>query len=95
MIRYFYVLFINILRIPYYMCKAEYMLRHAERYTEEERYALDIKVINILKRTGGITTHVIGQYNLPKKGGCYKVQQPGSFAAGLLTNAKTKLLQLR
>lgn len=51
------------------MLIAEHMLKHANRYSEEERYALDIKVINILKRTGGIKTRVVGQYNLPREGG--------------------------
>lgn len=69
MIRFFYVLLINMFRIPYYIWIAECMLKHPERYTEKERYALDIKVIKILKRTGGVKTRVFGQEQLPKKGG--------------------------
>ncbi|MGN0153168.1 MAG: lysophospholipid acyltransferase family protein [Lachnospiraceae bacterium] len=69
MIRFFYVFLMNMFRIPYYLGVAEYMLRHPEKYTEEERYALDIKVIKILKRTAGIRTKVFGQEQLPSNGG--------------------------
>lgn len=69
MIRFFYVFLMNMFRIPYYLGVAEYMLRHPEKYTEEERYALDIKVIKILKRTVGIRTKVFGQEQLPPNGG--------------------------
>lgn len=69
MIRFLYVLFVNIFRIPYYIGIAEHMMQHPDRYTAEERYALDIKVIKILKRTAGIKTKVFGQEQLPQEGG--------------------------
>jgi 1-acyl-sn-glycerol-3-phosphate acyltransferase len=48
---------------------AEHMMRHLDQYSVEERYAVDVKVIEILKRSIGVKTQVFGRENLPGEGG--------------------------
>lgn len=69
MFRFFWVIFVNLFRIPYYVIKAECMQMHIKDYTEKQRYALAMKVANMVRRTAGIKTSVYGTQNLPKSGG--------------------------
>ncbi len=60
---------INLLLALYYIGRAEYIIKHANQYTEEQRFALDMTVIKVIKFTGGIRTKVYGAENLPNEGG--------------------------
>ena len=67
--RFYYVIFINLFRIPYMMRKMRYYADHPEKYSEEQRYALARHVARIIKRTGVILTSATGKENLPQEGG--------------------------
>lgn len=55
--------------VVYYICKAHYIDRHGERYSEEERYKMARKCIRIMMRNGRIETESFGQELLPQEGG--------------------------
>lgn len=55
--------------VVYYICKAHYIDRHGERYSEEERYKMARKCIRIMMRNGRIETESFGQELLPEEGG--------------------------
>ncbi len=67
--RFYYVIFINLFRIPYMIRKMRHYADHPEKYSEEKRYALARHVARIIKRTGVILTSVTGKENLPREGG--------------------------
>ncbi|MGM9643686.1 MAG: lysophospholipid acyltransferase family protein [Eubacteriales bacterium] len=69
MLRFIYVIVINIFRIFYYVPKMSYYAKHPEKYSEEERYALAQKVVKIVVRTSRVETEYEGRENLPKTGG--------------------------
>lgn len=69
MLRFIYVIVVNIFRIFYYAPKMAYCARHPEKYSDEYKYALALKLINTVQRTGRITTECEGRENLPKEGG--------------------------
>ena len=47
----------------------QYYADHSEKYTEEQRYHLAVKLIERMKKKGRIETVVYGQQNLPEQGG--------------------------
>lgn len=69
MLRLVFTIIVNIPRIVYFVPKMSYYARHPEKYSEEERYALAIRLINIVKRTSRVKTEYIGADRLPKTGG--------------------------
>lgn len=69
MLRFIFVISISIPFILYYIPKAVYYVHHPERYNEEDRYCLALKIIGRLKKNARIQTIVDGQNNLPKEGG--------------------------
>ena len=60
---------INLHRIVFYVAKARLWMRHPERHTEEERYALANEMVTKMNRSAGYNTIAYGQENLPKEGG--------------------------
>lgn len=69
MLRFVYVIVMNLFRAPYMITKMRREADHPEKYSEEERYRLVRHVIYLMKRTGRITTEASGEENLPKEGG--------------------------
>ena len=69
MIKFFYVIFMNLFRAPYIIPKMRYQAKHPEKYSEQKRYNLVRHVITLIKRTGRIHTKFYGEENLPKEGG--------------------------
>lgn len=69
MIRFFYVILINLFRAPYMISKMRYAADHPEKYSIEQRYELTKVVVRMTKNTGMIITKAFGQENLPKEGG--------------------------
>ena len=69
MLRFIYVIFINLFRIPYMMRKMRYYADHPERFSEERRYALARRVANMIRRTAVVRTISSGTENLPEEGG--------------------------
>lgn len=69
MIRFFYLIFVNLFRAPFMLTKMRQQAAHPEKYSEEERYKLARKCVRIIKRTGGIYTKAYGTENLPDEGG--------------------------
>lgn len=69
MIRFIYVIFLNLFRAPFMLTKMRYWAAHPEKYNEEECYSLAKRCIRTMKLTGGITTKAYGVENLPTEGG--------------------------
>lgn len=69
MIKYFYVILRNIFKVPYFISKMREMASNIDKYTTSECYAMALRIINIIKRTGRIKTTAYGVENLPVEGG--------------------------
>jgi len=69
MLRLFYVIFISCPFVAYYICKAHYIERHGENFSEERRYKMARRCISIMMHNGRIETESYGQELLPKEGG--------------------------
>ena len=69
MLRFIYVIIMNVFRAPYIVPKMRREAEHPERYTEEERYNLARHVVRLMKLSGKIHTKAYGIENLPKEGG--------------------------
>ena len=69
MIRFLYVIFLNLFRAPFMLTKMRHQAAHPEKYSEEERYTLARQCVRIMKLTGGISTKAYGVENLPEEGG--------------------------
>lgn len=90
MLRFLYVIFMNLFRAPYMVTRMRYEADHAEKYSEEERYKLVRHVIYLMKRSGKITTEAYGEENLPKEGGyvMYPNHQGKYDALGIICTHK-------
>lgn len=69
MSNYYRTIIINLHRIIYYVVKARIWMRHPERHSEKERYALANEMVTKMNRSMGYTTIAYGLENLPKEGG--------------------------
>lgn len=69
MIKFIYVILMNLFRAPYMIPKMRKEADHPERYTIEERYQLAKHCVRLMKMTGAIKTKAYGIENLPKEGG--------------------------
>lgn len=69
MIKFIYVILMNLFRAPYIIPKMKKEAEHPEKYSEEERYELARHVIRLMKATGAIQTKAYGKENLPTEGG--------------------------
>lgn len=54
MIKFIYVILMNLFRAPYMIPKMRREADHPEKYSVEERYALARHVIRLMKVTGGM-----------------------------------------
>lgn len=82
MLRFYYVILVNLWRIFYYLFRMERMARHPDRYSLEDRYAYDVKIVNAVMRTGRIVTDCYGTESLPKENGYLVVaNHQGKFDA--------------
>ena len=69
MIRFIYVIIMNLFRAPYMLTKMRRWAEHPEKHSEEDRYALAKHCIHLMKLTGAISTKAYGTENLPNEGG--------------------------
>ncbi|MCI8484886.1 MAG: 1-acyl-sn-glycerol-3-phosphate acyltransferase [Lachnospiraceae bacterium] len=91
MIKFLYVIFMNLFRAPYMIPKMRYQANHPEKYSEKRRYNLVCHAIYLMKRTGHIHTKTYGEENLPKSGGylMYPNHQGKYDALGIMNTHKT------
>ncbi|MCM1257174.1 MAG: 1-acyl-sn-glycerol-3-phosphate acyltransferase [Roseburia sp.] len=69
MLRFIFVIIMNLFRAPYIIPKMRKESMHPERYSEEERYNLCRHVVRLMKCSGKIHTKAFGTENLPQEGG--------------------------
>lgn len=69
MLRFYYIIAITIPLILYYIFTANYYCSHEDKYDEEARFGLVLRIVNSLKRVGRIKTVSMNEENLPKEGG--------------------------
>lgn len=62
MIKFIYVILMNLFRAPYMIPKMRREADHPEKYSVEERYALARHVIRLMKVTGGIHTKLVREF---------------------------------
>lgn len=90
MIKFLYVILMNLFRAPYIIPKMRYQANHPEKYSDQKRYALVRHAIILMKRTGRIHTKSYGEDNLPPKGGylMYPNHQGKYDALGIMITHK-------
>ena len=90
MLKFFYVILMNLFRAPYMIPKMRKEADHPEKYSENERYELARHVIRLMKITGGIHTKAYGTENLPPTGGymMYPNHQGKYDALGIIDTHK-------
>ncbi len=69
MLRLCYVIVVSLPFVVYYICKAHYIERHGDNFSEERRYKIARRCISIMMYNGRIETESTGQELLPKEGG--------------------------
>lgn len=69
MIKFIYVILMNLFRAPYMISKMRRKADNPQKYSVEERYELARHVIHLMKLTGAIRTKAYGVENLPNEGG--------------------------
>lgn len=69
MLKFIYVILMNLFRAPYMIPKMRHEADHPEKYSAEERYALCRHAIHLMQRTGAVHTKAFGTENLPAEGG--------------------------
>lgn len=69
MLRFLYVIIMNLFRAPYMITRMRYEADHPEKYSIKQRYELDQRAIRIMCNTGKIQTKCYGKENLPEEGG--------------------------
>lgn len=69
MTNFYRAIFKNIHNIIYYVVKSRLWLRHADKHTAEEGYAICNEIVDKLNRSTGCKTIAYGTENLPKDGG--------------------------
>lgn len=69
MLKFIYVIIMNLFRAPYMIPRMRKEADHPEKYSETERYELARYVIRLIKVTGGVHTKAYGKENLPEDGG--------------------------
>ncbi len=91
MLRFFYVIIMNLFRAPYMITRMRYEADHPEKFSEEQRYELDQRAVRIMCHTGKITTLCYGRDNLPKEGGyiMYPNHQGKFDALGIIISHDT------
>ena len=75
MLKFIYVILMNLFRAPYMIPKMHKEADHPEKYSEEERYELARHVIRLMKTTGGIKTKAWSGKS-PVRGRLYDVSKP-------------------
>lgn len=69
MSRFYFVIIVSLPIIIFYILKVGYIEKHAENYTEADRYLVARRAISVMQRNGFIHTNVYGTENLPESGG--------------------------
>ncbi len=66
---FYHTILINIHRIVYYVLKARIWMRHLDKHSEKECYALANEMITLMNESSGYKTIACGTEKLPKEGG--------------------------
>lgn len=66
---FYHTIIINLHRIIFYLIKSNLWLRHIEKHSEEDRYALANEMVTCMNKSSGYQTIACGYENLPKEGG--------------------------
>ncbi len=69
MLRFYFVIIINIFAICYYIPRMRYCVRHKDRYSLEKRFSIAKRIVKIITITGNIRIRSFGTENLPDEGG--------------------------
>ncbi len=66
---FYHTIIINVHRIIFYLIKSSIWLRHIEKHSVEDRYALANEMVTWSNKSSGYKTIAYGYENLPKEGG--------------------------
>lgn len=68
-LRFKWVVLSSVFYVMYAVPKAEYILRHPDKYTDRQRYDFAMKIVNHMRKRARTTTKVYGLENIPKEKG--------------------------
>ena len=68
-LRFKFVVATSPLFVATHIPRANYMIKHKEKYTEQQRYDFAMKIENHMRRRARTKTDVFGRENLPQDGG--------------------------
>ena len=68
-LRFKWVVLSSFFYVMYAVPKAEYMLRHPEKYTDKDKYDFAMQIVKHMKRRARTTTDVYGIENIPDEHG--------------------------
>ena len=68
--RFYKIILKNLIWVPFILPRMRLMAKHPERYTEEQRYALAMKVVQLVADSGSIQVRSHGMEHIPSEGGC-------------------------
>ena len=66
---FYHTILINIHSIIFYIIKSRIWMRHIEKHSEEDRYALANEMVTCMNKSSGYNTIAYGCEKLPKEGG--------------------------
>ncbi len=95
MYRFYWAIFINLIRIPHILSNLEKIARNKDKYTEEQKIKAIKKVIRLIRISIGVVTKVFGSENIPPEGGyiMYSNHQGKWDALGIF-QAQQRLLSI-
>lgn len=90
MLKFYYVIIMNLYRLPSIIAKMREMTMQLDKYTDEERYKFAQYIVGLIKKTGMIRTEAYGTENLPEEGGymMYPNHQGKYDVYGIITTHK-------
>ncbi|MCQ2538681.1 MAG: 1-acyl-sn-glycerol-3-phosphate acyltransferase [Lachnospiraceae bacterium] len=95
MYRFYWVIFINLFRVPAVLTNLEYMAKHKENYSEEKKIKAIKSVIRMIRHSAHIHTKVYGAEKLPEEGGYIMyANHQGKWDALGIFDAQTRLLSV-
>ena len=95
MYRFYWVIFINLIRLPQILAGLEKIARNKDKYTEDSKIKAIKNVIRIIKNSARVTTKVTGLENIPPSGGYIMyANHQGKYDALGIFEAQNRLLSI-
>lgn len=95
MYRFYWVIFINLYRVPTVLTNLERMAKNKDKYTDEQKIKAIKKVIRMIRNSAHIRTKAFGTEKLPEEGGYIMyANHQGKYDALGIFDSQTRLLSV-